>query len=79
MLRITIALISIALTNIAGARAGGIDFGETQTRFQAQSRSVSVRARSENGWRHAMAWQPVTNAESENEVAKRRRIPREER
>jgi hypothetical protein len=59
MLRITAVLICVASSCVAEAPAGGIDFGETKTRFQAlQSRSTSGRAQSDFDWRRAMASQP---------------------
>jgi hypothetical protein len=59
MLRVTAVLICLASSCVNEARAGGIDFGETKTRFQApQSRSSSGRAQSDLDWRRAMASQP---------------------
>ena len=67
MLRTTALLICLASFYVHEARARGIDFGETKTRFQElQTRSSSGRAQSDLDWRRAMASQPRRAARHPN-------------
>jgi len=57
VLQVIAALICIAATLFDDARATGIDFGETRTRFEVLE-NIKPRERSDFDWRHAMASQP---------------------